>query len=240
MHWFKVCTISFMVIISAARGLFFNPLCDFINEVIFLLIKTNKTCFWFCSNTQTSPTVTFQVMVNKVHCTRKTSKYCLTVCKLCVWLCILPCPSWAWVSASLAVPKPSSLQTTLAAGKSHRWSHMVPHLPSFSTSTRPSPRRGPAFRRTTGWKKKVQVLVRCFWINLEILHLKHVHIWMLHFLIKLSFLLKSKGKVSIKTGNRSKLQTKKTLKKKQNMFFWTQRHTVLWTKSLLPSWFLRF
>lgn len=50
--------------------------------------------------------------------------------------------------ASLAEPKPSSLHTTLAAVRSHRWSHTVPHLPSRSTSTRPSPSRAPAFRRT--------------------------------------------------------------------------------------------
>lgn len=50
--------------------------------------------------------------------------------------------------ASLAEPKPSSLHTTLAAVRSHRRSHTVPHLPSRSTSTRPSPNRGPAFRRT--------------------------------------------------------------------------------------------
>lgn len=65
---------------------------------------------------------------------------------------VLPCPSWALVRASLAVPKPSSLHTTLAAFMSHRWSHMVPHFPSLSTSTRPSPSRGPAFRRATGCK----------------------------------------------------------------------------------------
>lgn len=74
---------------------------------------------------------------------------------------VLPCPSWALVRASLAVPKPSSLHTTLAAFMSHRWSHMVPHFPSLSTSTRPSPSRGPAFRRTTDCKigqKKQEVL----------------------------------------------------------------------------------
>lgn len=55
--------------------------------------------------------------------------------------------------ASLADPKPSSLQTTLAAGLSHRWSTMVPHLPSRRTSTRPSPSLGPAFSRT-GWTRQ--------------------------------------------------------------------------------------
>lgn len=39
------------------------------------------------------------------------------------------------------------------------------------------------------------------------------------FLIKLSFLLKSKGKVSIKIGNRSKQLTKKTKKKSKICFF---------------------
>lgn len=74
---------------------------------------------------------------------------------MCAYTCpSLPCPSWALVRASLAVPKPSSLQTTLAAGTSHRWSHTVPHLPSRSNSTRPSPRRGPAFSRTTGCVEK--------------------------------------------------------------------------------------
>ncbi len=77
-----------------------------------------------------------------------------TMC-VAVFMCpISPCPSWALVRASLAVPKPSSLQTTLAAAMSQRWSHTVPHFPSLSTSTRPSPSRGPAFRRTTSWKEK--------------------------------------------------------------------------------------
>lgn len=67
---------------------------------------------------------------------------------------IIPWPIWAPLMASLAVPKPSSLQTTLAAVISHMWSHTVPHFPSRSTSTRPSPRRGPAFRRTSGWEDR--------------------------------------------------------------------------------------
>ncbi len=60
----------------------------------------------------------------------------------------LPSPMSAPRRASLAEPKPSSLHTTLAAVRSHRWSHTDPHFPSRSTSTRPSPSLGPAFRRT--------------------------------------------------------------------------------------------
>lgn len=76
--------------------------------------------------------------------------------------------------ASLAVPKPSSRQTTLAAGLSHRWSTMVPHLPSRRTSTRPSPSLGPAFSRT-GWTRqpgqrpqpmcKVQFWPKCHFVT---------------------------------------------------------------------------
>lgn len=63
-------------------------------------------------------------------------------------LSLSPWPIKAPCRASLAEPKPSSLHTTLAAGLSHMWSTMVPHFPSRSTSTRPSPSLGPAFRRT--------------------------------------------------------------------------------------------
>lgn len=61
---------------------------------------------------------------------------------------VLPWPIKAPCSASLAVPKPSSLHTTLAAVLSHKWSTIVPHFPSRSTSTRPSPSLGPTLRRT--------------------------------------------------------------------------------------------
>lgn len=63
-------------------------------------------------------------------------------------LFILPWPIKAPCRASLAVPKPSSLHTTLAAVLSHMWSTTVPHFPFRSTSTRPSPSLGPALRRT--------------------------------------------------------------------------------------------
>lgn len=59
-----------------------------------------------------------------------------------------PCPMRPPVRASLALPKPSSLQTTLADCRLQRSSHTVPHSLSFSTSTRPSPSLAPPFRRT--------------------------------------------------------------------------------------------
>lgn len=77
--------------------------------------------------------------------------------------CVLPWPKCAPLRASLAVPKPSSLHTTLAAVRSHRWSQTVPHFPSFSTSTRPSPSLGPAFRRTVCLKIQIHAL----WGNLS-------------------------------------------------------------------------
>lgn len=64
-----------------------------------------------------------------------------------------PWPMKAPCKASFAVPKPSSLHTTLAAVLSHMWSTIVPHLPSRSTSTRPSPSLGPAFNLTGCIKK---------------------------------------------------------------------------------------
>jgi len=59
--------------------------------------------------------------------------------------------------ASLAEPKPSSLHTTLAEIRSHRWSTTVPHFPSCRTSTLPSPRRGPDFRRTDSYERRKQI-----------------------------------------------------------------------------------
>lgn len=61
--------------------------------------------------------------------------------------------SWPWpmrapVRASLALPKPSSLQTTLADSRFQRSSHTVPHTLLFSTSTRPSPTLAPPFSLT--------------------------------------------------------------------------------------------
>lgn len=67
----------------------------------------------------------------------------------------LPCPSRPPDSASLAVPKPSSRHTTVADSRSHLSSQMVPHSPSFSTSTRPSPTMAPPRRRTSGcWRRR--------------------------------------------------------------------------------------
>lgn len=60
----------------------------------------------------------------------------------------LPWPMRAPVRASLALPKPSSLQTTLADCRFQRSSQTVPHSLSFSTSTRPSPSRAPPFSLT--------------------------------------------------------------------------------------------
>lgn len=57
--------------------------------------------------------------------------------------------------ASLALPKPSSLQTTLADTRSHLSSHTVPHSPFRSTSTRPSPIWAPPLSRTRGcWRNR--------------------------------------------------------------------------------------
>ena len=63
---------------------------------------------------------------------------------------VLPCPSRAPVRASLALPKPSSRHTTVAAFMFQWSSHTVPHSPFFSTSTRPSPITAPPLRRTKG------------------------------------------------------------------------------------------
>ena len=63
---------------------------------------------------------------------------------------VLPCPSRAPVRASLALPKPSSRHTTVAAFMSQLSSHTVPHRPFFRTSTRPSPITAPPLRRTKG------------------------------------------------------------------------------------------
>lgn len=62
----------------------------------------------------------------------------------------VPCPILAPVRASLALPKPSSRHTTVAARMFQLSSQTVPHSPFFSTSTRPSPILAPPFRRTRG------------------------------------------------------------------------------------------
>lgn len=61
---------------------------------------------------------------------------------------ISPWPMRAPARASLALPKPSSRQTTLADSRFQRLSQTVPHSPFFSTSTRPSPILSPPFSRT--------------------------------------------------------------------------------------------
>lgn len=74
----------------------------------------------------------------------------------CFWkprreeISIIPCPSLAPVSASLALPNPSSRHTTVAARMSQLSSHTVPHSPFFNTSTRPSPIIAPPLSRTRG------------------------------------------------------------------------------------------
>ena len=49
----------------------------------------------------------------------------------------VPCPNGASPGADKAPSYPSSLQTILASCKSHELSQMVPHVPLYSTSTRP-------------------------------------------------------------------------------------------------------
>lgn len=68
-----------------------------------------------------------------------------------IWCHSSPCPMRAPVRASLAVPKPSSLQTTLADCRFQRSSHTVPQSRSLSTSTRPSPTLDPPFSLTLAW-----------------------------------------------------------------------------------------
>lgn len=68
-----------------------------------------------------------------------------------------PWPMYAPERASLAEPKPSSLHTTLAEIRSHRWSTTVPHFPSRRTSTLPSPRRDPDFRRTDSYERRKEI-----------------------------------------------------------------------------------
>ena len=49
----------------------------------------------------------------------------------------VPCPNDASPGADKAPSYPSSLQTILASCKFHELSQMVPHVPLYSTSTRP-------------------------------------------------------------------------------------------------------
>lgn len=70
----------------------------------------------------------------------------------------VPCPRRPPDSASLAVPKPNSRQTTVADRRLQLSSHMVPHSPFFRTSTRPSPTMAPPRRRTNGcwgWRSRL-------------------------------------------------------------------------------------
>lgn len=59
-----------------------------------------------------------------------------------------PWPMRPPLRASLALPKPNSLHTTLADSRSQWSSHTVPHSLFFNTSTRPSPGLAPPFSRT--------------------------------------------------------------------------------------------
>lgn len=78
-----------------------------------------------------------------------------------------PCPMRAPVRASLALPKPSSLQTTLADCRFQRSSHTVPHSLSLSTSTRPSPSLAPPFSLTLLYRRQRHVTLFFHVANLK-------------------------------------------------------------------------